>query len=777
MDKSISKTTAVLLFAVFGALLGLKFWADDKALDFRGPDHMHTDTAGNLYIQIGNVLLKHDDKGTYLTQYDLTAFGINDYYGDFSFFNNGDILIRRGTDELSILEKYKRYRRMTNKTPLAAANDESGLFRCSLETQQCSRFGDGAIDFNRTFHLSIDSQTENVYIADSSRHTLRLFDVNGVQLAVDNNGYKFPNQLSLIDNTLYVADTNHHRIISLDPSPDNFGKLIENHPILSDNPEVITVALQQLKSQIWPATFVHTKDLWWVNVMNNAMRDGDIYLFDPNWHLLGMLELPEGADPMDLVRYGDSILISDFTLNRVYRYDIDGNYVDDFDSTGLQQVIDANKTQQTQYKHLSYAALGSFITLFAGLLVYALVMQSRNRQQQTTSTTDMQQKVRHDVSVNKSSTSLYTDTVLPASEYTPQTYPFVFTGTAREYFGIWIINIVLIIVTLGIYSAWAKVRTKRYFYGNTLLADAPFDFPASPLAILKGWAIALGFFMLYNLSVSIFPPSALLFIILFFIGLPWLMVKAMAFRLHNTSYRNLRFYFKKDYKEAFKVFIGIGLLVPLTLGLIIPSYIYRQKKFIVTHSHYGTSPFLFKVVESKFYEIYGIAILILIVGGAGFALMSGLTASLLSSFTSDAFAQTFPAIPAGDQNKMPGLLAGLVIGVMYLGMSVLYLFFFSYINTRIHNTVWNGIEIAGNKFKSTLQVSKIAWIYLSNGLAIIFSFGLLVPWARIRMTRYKLENLHFIANTDLNGFIATEAQNVSATGEQIGEIFDFDIGL
>src|SRR5258707_6333866 len=46
--------------------------------------------------------------------------------------------------------------------------------------------------------------------------------------------------------------------------------------------------------------------------------------------------------------------------------------------------------------------------------------------------------------------------------------PLRFTGRAGEYFRIWIVNICLSIVTLGIYSAWAKVRRKRYFYGNTL---------------------------------------------------------------------------------------------------------------------------------------------------------------------------------------------------------------------------------------------------------------------------------------------------------------------
>lgn len=44
--------------------------------------------------------------------------------------------------------------------------------------------------------------------------------------------------------------------------------------------------------------------------------------------------------------------------------------------------------------------------------------------------------------------------------------PFRFTGNGREYFRIWIVNTLLTILTLGIYSAWAKVRKKRYIYGN-----------------------------------------------------------------------------------------------------------------------------------------------------------------------------------------------------------------------------------------------------------------------------------------------------------------------
>ena len=56
-----------------------------------------------------------------------------------------------------------------------------------------------------------------------------------------------------------------------------------------------------------------------------------------------------------------------------------------------------------------------------------------------------------------------------------QYYPFEFHGQATEYFKIWIVNVLLTVLTLGIYSAWAKVRTMRYFYGHTVLDNSSFD--------------------------------------------------------------------------------------------------------------------------------------------------------------------------------------------------------------------------------------------------------------------------------------------------------------
>src|SRR5690348_8005620 len=79
---------------------------------------------------------------------------------------------------------------------------------------------------------------------------------------------------------------------------------------------------------------------------------------------------------------------------------------------------------------------------------------------------------------------------------------FEFTGRGGEYFRIWIVNLALTIITLGIYSAWAKVRRLQYFYRNTTLYGSSFDYHGDPIAILKGRIIGVGLLVLYNVTFA-----------------------------------------------------------------------------------------------------------------------------------------------------------------------------------------------------------------------------------------------------------------------------------
>jgi len=142
----------------------------------------------------------------------------------------------------------------------------------------------------------------------------------------------------------------------------------------------------------------------------------------------------------------------------------------------------------------------------------------------------------------------------------PETLRFTFTGSGREYFRIWIVNLCLTIATLGIYSAWAKVRRLRYFDQNTHLGDAVFDFHGNPKAILKGRLLAVGMLAAYHYAFGFSRVFGIVVVGALFLALPWLMRSALRFRLSNTSHRALRFAFDGSLADAYFVYAPVMLL-------------------------------------------------------------------------------------------------------------------------------------------------------------------------------------------------------------------------
>ena len=332
--------------------------------------------------------------------------------------------------------------------------------------------------------------------------------------------------------------------------------------------------------------------------------------------------------------------------------------------------------------------------------------------------------------------------------------PFKFTGNASEYFRIWIINVGLTILTLGIYSAWAKVRSKRYFYSNTYLDDTTFEYLAEPLKILKGRLIAVAVFAVYIGVTRFYPLGEIILIIAFIVLLPWLVIKALAFNAINSSYRNIHFNFKANFYEAGWLFFGIPFAILFTFGLAYPYFVFRRYQFTINNSYYGTTAFSFEAKSYDFSNIYfkaiGLFIFATLVLGLLVFSWSGITRSNFSASIDSSF------------------LGGLV-----------YLVFFAYLKTNVTNFVFSHTHLGKLRLESTLQFKQMLWLYLSNAIGIMLSLGLLIPWAKIRMLHYRLAHLklHVTGGDDLNNFVAAEQEKVSATGEELSDLFDIEIGL
>ena len=363
---------------------------------------------------------------------------------------------------------------------------------------------------------------------------------------------------------------------------------------------------------------------------------------------------------------------------------------------------------------------------------------------------------------------------------------FEFTGKGGEFFSIWIVNVALTIVTLGVYSAWAKVRTLQYFYGNTLLDGTSFRFTASPIQILKGRIIAFVVFMLYFFGSQLSPLLAAAALIFIMLLLPAFLVMSMSFRLRHSVYRNVHFNFNKNFRRAYKVFsipvlitgtyilflgliqeslatthngpgylLVIVIILMFTIALMLPWWEFMITQFKAEHTKYGQSDFTFSANTKAYYmmylKMYGLMILVIAFGG-------GLISILF----------------------MTGLLDGtvtLMLPLIILVIVTAYLWVFAYMQAKRTNIMYNNLDLEHIQVRSELKTLDLLLLYVTNTMAIMFSLGLLMPWAKVRTARYRASKTSIETNGDLEQFVKAQVEKQSALGEEMGEMFDMDLGL
>ena len=385
----------------------------------------------------------------------------------------------------------------------------------------------------------------------------------------------------------------------------------------------------------------------------------------------------------------------------------------------------------------------------------------------------------------------------PAADARPDhRLAIVFTGSGSEYFRIWIVNLLLTLVTFGLYYPWAKVRRLRYFYGNTLVGDHPLDFHGSPRRLLRGFLLVGAMVALYSFSGKVSPTAGLIAFLIVASVWPALFRASQQFRLANTSWRGLRFRFTGNMAGAYLAVLPIfapGLLVLISVVLagqglqpaaatglaalftvapvlLFPLAWWLLKKYQHGHSALGqvqtelrTGPGSFYIV---FLKTFGVAVLALIAGLAiGMLIGGGSALALLSGGEGRARGIT------------PGVIATLVILLVcvYGGMALLIR---PYAVSRLQNLLWGRTACNELQFASDLRFWPLVGLTLKNWLLILVTLGLYWPFAAIAMARMRLEAVSvqtLLAPDDLVSQVRPRADD--ATGDAAGDLFGIDIGL
>jgi uncharacterized membrane protein YjgN (DUF898 family) len=253
-----------------------------------------------------------------------------------------------------------------------------------------------------------------------------------------------------------------------------------------------------------------------------------------------------------------------------------------------------------------------------------------------------------------------------------------------------------------------------------------------------------------------------------FIAMPWLVRQSVCFKLRNTSYRHVPFRYEGKIRSFYAFFTVHIFLNILTLMLIFPYSYVKFKELIINHAHYGDGDFEFTGKSGSVYGIY----------------MKLFLWSVVVLFTVTAFIGTlgigitgiFEQLTALDEEvnrDMLTIFASLGIFLLYLpfifwnkGLSDGY----------FSNYVRNNTTLNRSKLKGEMRPFKLGIISAGNALAILFSLGLLYPWAKIRYLKYKLEQTSF-ACQDYEQFQSHGYVTGSTVGEEMVDFFDIDIGL
>ncbi len=761
-NQNVLAAVMIVLIIVAG---GIRLWALKQAGGIYPPDHVSANENG-VCIHSNKTLFFLSPDGNIQKRVSLADLGIRGEPADLQLLKNGDLLIG----------------------DLASGE----IKRCVMSTLSCRRIGPaGKHALTGYFKLLPDEERNLLLIADAENSMLLSQDLDGTLvhtisatseirapagMAFDRKGRLWVSNTGLGELLAFEFGDNAFQQtgagFKLRPAAEPARNLQEK---LKSNPRAGAGGLKDLMEifgeiqkeqerlgddliQTRPQALAPDPEgNLWVAVSDGFLTSAGVRVFSPEGSQVGRLPLEKGALPLDIAYGGDRMIVADSGLFRIYSVSPDTRTPTPFGDKTFQDELSKTHSELRRYEAIKTWAgrCMALLALGAIILVGVIAAQSFSRKKQTVTPAPVSES---------RARAMPSATAGVQSSGIIKRYGVEFTGSGAEYFRIWIVNVFLTILTLGIYAAWAKVRTRRYFYRNTLLDGHPFDYTADPVALLKGYAIVAAGLLLYYLVKTFNPLYSLVVFGLFSLVVPLLIYKSLRFFTHNSVYRNIRFRFLGTAGEGYRTYLFYALLIPFTLGLIVPYWDFRRRKYFFDNLAYGATSNAFAGTHGPFYGAYVRMWLLLFALFWAGVIIAGVAASGI----------------AGMLSPGKGPLAGGVLATvfaLYAAVLLVGSFIQMYLYAWATNYCLRNSSMGRLGFESALSGWKLFWIRVSSVPAIVLSLGLLIPWAKVRRMRYIAESVAVIAEGDLNDFTAAAGTDESSYGDVASDFFDLEIGL
>jgi uncharacterized membrane protein YjgN (DUF898 family) len=377
-----------------------------------------------------------------------------------------------------------------------------------------------------------------------------------------------------------------------------------------------------------------------------------------------------------------------------------------------------------------------------------------------------------------------------------QTLDVRFVGSGSEYFRIWIVNLLLTLVTLGIYYPFAKCRRLRYFHACTEVGGHPLHFHGNPRTMLRGYALMLVMTVLYSLADHLSPLAGLAAMLLVSAMGPALWYSSMRFRLANTSWRGVRLRFTGTLGAAYSA-LGPAVsaftlffvaawwttmeidahpgawedppLVPLYVMILVnlvafPWFAWRSKHCQHSNYEYTTEQTAFGASVPSVYGLYLSSSLVAVVLSlpviGAYLIMSSEVAALGALGKAARHAPWFPIITL--------MLAFVLFQVTIRG----------YFTSRMQNLVWSRTASPNLRFNCQLRARDLSLLIARNSLLMVLTLGLFFPFAAVATARLRLTALNIDTQVDIEQLVGCAGNaDDEAAGDAAADLLGLDIGL
>ncbi len=346
---------------------------------------------------------------------------------------------------------------------------------------------------------------------------------------------------------------------------------------------------------------------------------------------------------------------------------------------------------------------------------------------------------------------------------------FAFRGTWQEFAPIAFTNLLLTIVTLGVYSFWARARERRYLWSRTRFIDERLEWTGTGLELFIGWVLVLVLFLAPLLALQ-FGIQALILrghngiaallgivaylAIFYLIGVA--VFRALRYRLSRTFWHGIRggsddqgFGYALQYMWRTIVgFVAFGLMVPWSM-----TSLWNRRWNAMSFGPYRFS------ADADWNKIIGRYLLIFVaVIVMGFVMVGGglMAASALG-----------PERTAQDARAAMGI--ALLVGLLgfYIIVPLLSLAFYAaYFREAVGK-----LSLGGLDFGFEARTKDWLKLFLGNIALVIVTLGIGIIFLGYRNWSFFIRHLHAYGELDLDE-LTQSTTRLPGQGEGLLDAFD-----